>query len=142
MTVSMFSGKDVFPFRQRTKVVFFNEADSQIAVAGVPAALVCQKEVFRKGVGFVPGISNALMGTSPLFHPAESLFRQVRQSRLRGPPMYIECVWVLRKLVGVDQATTGLVIGVGRQMIVHIELSLRLYGFAETADQAVNLLLG
>ena len=70
MAVSMFAWQNIFAFSKRTKIVLLNKADRQIAVLRLPAALICKKEVFRKGVGFVPGIGDALVWTSALLRPA------------------------------------------------------------------------
>src|SRR4051794_22250687 len=100
-----------------------------------------KKKVLGKRVGFVPGVSDALVRTSALLRPAQRLFWQEWQHGLSGAPVHIERIRALRELVRIDQSATGFVICVRREMIVNVKLSRRLDGFCKATNQAVNLLL-
>ena len=60
MAVRVLARKNILVFGQRIEVFLLDEANCQIAVSGVSAALVGQEKIFRKCVGFVPGIGNVL----------------------------------------------------------------------------------
>src|SRR5258707_7727004 len=118
----MFARKNVSPFRQRIEIIIFNKTLRELTIARISAALIREKEILGKRIGFVPRVSHALVRTRALFRAAQGLLWQVRQGRLGSPPVNIEGVGALRELVCIDQAAASLVVGVGGQVIIHIKL--------------------
>ena len=103
--------------------------------------MVSQKKILRQSVGLVPRVSHALVRAGTLFGAAQCFFGKIWQRGLSCTPVHVERIWALSKFVRVNQATAGLVVSVGRQMIVNIKLSRRLDCFRECVDQAVNFFL-
>src|SRR5436309_6198873 len=119
----MFAGKNVPSLRQRTEIIIFNKTLRELTIARISAALIREKEILGKRIGFIPSVGHALVRTRALFRAAQGLLWQVRQGRLGGAPVNIEGIGAFRELVCIDQATASLVVGVGGQVIIHIKLS-------------------
>ena len=141
VTVGVLTGKVVRAFRERIKVFLLDEADGEILVTGITAALIGEEEIFRQRVGFIEGVGNILVETRALFGAAERFFRQVRQHGLRAAPEHIERGGIAGEFVGINQAAAGFVEGISGQAIIHIKLPGGIHRCAVAANQTLHFFL-
>ena len=141
MAVSVFAGKNILIFGQRTEIILLDKAHRQIAISRVAAALIGKKEIFRQRVGFVPGVGNILVRTCALFRAAQGFFWKMRHHCLRRAPVNIERIRISGELMRIDQSATGLVVGVGGQVVVDIKLCRRFDGLRKTTHQPMHFFL-
>ena len=68
MAVGVLKGENVIACGEGVEVgLVFQVALGHVAVERLAAALIGEKQIFRQGVGFVPGIRSILVRTSALF---------------------------------------------------------------------------
>ena len=70
VTVSMLPGKVIRTFCKWIEVFLLDEADGEIFVARVAAALIREEQIFRQRVGFIEGVGDVLVETLALFGAA------------------------------------------------------------------------
>src|SRR5271165_1858564 len=65
----------------------------------------------------------------------------MRKRSLRAEPVHLKRVRIGCKFVGINQSTTGFVVGVCREAVIHIKPSLSVDGLSVTSNQSVHLFL-
>jgi hypothetical protein len=141
VAISMFAREHILSLCQWPEIIFLNETHGEIAIARVPTALVGEKQIFRQRISLIPSVGNDLVRPGSLLCTAQSFLGKIWQDRLRGAPVDVERIWILCELVSVDQATACFVVGVRRQVIIDVELTLGPNRFGKAANHASNLFL-
>ena len=142
MAISMLARQNILVFCERVVILVIDEALSEIEVAPISAALIGQKEVLGKRIGFVPSIGNILVWPPRLLlGTAQSLFRKMRKHCACRPFEHLQSDWIGGQFVRIDQATAGFVEGIAGQPIINVKLSSWLDGFGKGPHQPMNFCL-
>src|SRR3984893_491158 len=118
----MSAGKYVVPFRQRIVVLIVEILPSQFTIPLPGAVLICQKEVFRDGVGFIPRPALVLV-RAPDFSVLHGFLWKMRQRRVSSALKNRQSLGITNIGVRIDQPTNQLVIAVGGETVVFVERS-------------------
>src|SRR5882762_10773661 len=118
----MSAGENVLPFRQRIVVLIVEILPSQFTIPRPGALLICQKEVFRDGVGFIPRPALVLV-RAPNFSVLHGFLWKMRQRRVSRALKNRKSLGITNISVRIDQPTNQLVIAVGRETVVFVERS-------------------
>src|ERR1700730_14659357 len=105
----MSAGQYVVPFPQRIEVLIVEILPSQFTIPLPGAVLICQKEVFRDGVGFIPRPALVLV-RPPNFSMLHGLLWKMGQRRVRSAFKNRQSLGVTNILVRIDQPTDQLVV--------------------------------
>src|SRR6266446_7011574 len=118
----MSAGEYVVPLRQRIVVLLVEILPAQFTIPLPGAVLICQKEVFRDGEGFVPRPALVLV-RPPNFSMLHGFLGKMRQRRVRGALKNRKSLGITNILVRIDQPTDQLVVAVGGETVFFVERS-------------------
>ena len=121
MAVSVSPGQIILPRRQPIKKYVIQVLHSERTIALSSAALVCQEKVLRQGVGLIPG-PRFVFARPPTLAMLNGVGGQMRQRRIGCFFQDGERVGIATVLVRIDEPTNQLVITIGREAIVLVEL--------------------
>src|SRR5215467_13709377 len=103
MAIGMFARECILVFRKCVVILVIKEAFSEIEVAFVATALICEEEVFGERIGLIPGISDIFVWPARLlFRPAESFLGQVQQHCVCGSLKHLQSNRIGGKFVCID----------------------------------------
>src|ERR1700674_1462941 len=118
----MSAGQYVVPFRQRSVVLIVEILPSQFTIPLPGAVLICQKEVFRDGVGLIPRPALVLV-RAPQFSMLHGFLWKMRQRRVSSALKNRKSLGITNIVVRIDQPTNQLVVAVGGETVVFVERS-------------------